>query len=165
MRPPIKWGLVLGMAVGVENFVFGAAGWHAVYAMAAVFLVIAIAINVATVVTCLRETASERSWAGQLRSGLVLGLVGSLLVFAGSWFVSAVAFPDYFGEMAEGYREAYVSMGMSQEAVDEAVAGIAGASPVRSALEGVVGTMVTSLVAAAIAGIWLRKEDRSSALA
>ena len=45
MRPPIKWGLVLGMAVGVENFVFGAAGWHAVYAMAAVFLVLTIHIG------------------------------------------------------------------------------------------------------------------------
>jgi len=159
MQGPIKWGLILGIAVTIQNFVFGAAGWHTTYSMSFVFLAIAIAINVVTVVMCLRGTAQESAWAGQLRNGLMVGLVGSVLIFAGSWFVTAVVFPDYFTEMAEGYREAYVSMGLSQEAIDESVAGIAGTSPIRSAFEGVVGTVVTSLVVGAITGIWVRRKD------
>ena len=159
MQRPIKCGLILGVAVAIQSFVFGAAGWHTTYSMSFVFLAIAIAINVVTVVMCLRETAPERAWGGQLQNGLIVGLVGSVLIFVGSWFVTAVVFPDYFAEMAEGYREAYASMGLAQEAIDESVAGIAATSPVRSAFDGVMGTVVVSLVVAAITGIWVRRED------
>ncbi len=127
--------------------------------MSFVFLVVAIGINVVTVVLCLRETASEEAWGGQLRNGLIVGLVGSVLIFASAWFVTAVVFPDYFEEMAEGYREAYANMGLSQEAIEESVAGVAATSPVRSAFEGVVGTGVVSLAAAAVTGVWVRRKD------
>jgi hypothetical protein len=89
---------------------------------------------------------------GQIRNGLVVGLVGSVIIFVSSWLVTTVVFPNYFAEMAEGYREAYVSMGLPQDEVADLVVATAASSPIRSAFDGVVGTMVTSLVVAAIAG-------------
>jgi len=148
--------MILGAAVAVLSLVFGLFGWHRTYAMAFVFLVVAILINVATVVLCLREQASSAGWSGQVKNGLVVGLVGSVVVFVSSWLVTTVVFPDYFVEMAEGYREAYVGMGLSQGEVEDLVAATAATSPVRSAFDGVVGTMATSLVVSAIAGVWIR---------
>lgn len=159
MSEPIKWGLVLGVAVAIQSLIFGAAGWHKTFSMSFVYLAIAIGINVLSVVACLRQTAAGSTWAGQLKNGLVVGMVGSLIIFTSAWLVTTVVFPNYFGEMAEGYREAYERMDMTREAVEEAVAGTAATSPARSAVEGVIGTLVTSLVVAAISGIWLRRKD------
>ena len=82
-----------------------------------------------------------------------------MLVFVSTWLVTGIVFPDYYVDMAEGYRETFEATGMSQEALDESVAGLATTSPVRSALEAVAGTMAVSLLTAAITGIWVRKKD------
>jgi hypothetical protein len=68
-------------------------------------------------------------------------------------------FPDYFTEMADGYRQAYVNMGLSGDEVADLVAATAAASPVRSAFSGVIGTVATSLGVAGIAGGWLRRKE------
>lgn len=159
MKGPIRWGVILGAAVAALSFVFGLLGWHRRYEMSFVFLAIAILINVATVVLCLRERASSEGWVGQVKNGLVVGLVGSVIIFITSYLVTTAVFPQYFAEMAEGYREAYVNMGLSEDGVADLVAATAATSPVRSAADGVVGTMVTSLLVAAIAGGWLRRKD------
>lgn len=159
MKGPIRWGLILGLAVGLLGLLFGLAGWHRDYGMSFVYLAVAIAINVLTVVLCLREQAASETWLGQVRNGLVVGLVGAILIFASAWLTSTAVFPDYFAEMAEGYRSAYVEMGHSEAEVEAMVAATAATSPAQSAFSGVVGTMVTSLVVAAVAGGWLRRKD------
>lgn len=158
MKSAIRWGLILGAAVAVFNFVFGLAGLHTAFSMAFVFLAVAILMNVTAVVLCLRERAASDGWAKQLGSGLVLGFVGGTVIFLTSWLMTAVVFPDYFAEMAEGYRETFVKMGMNEEEVAEMVAGTAATSHLRNALDGAIGTVVTSALTAAIAGIWLRRK-------
>jgi hypothetical protein len=159
MNAAVRWGLVLGGVVAALTVIFGFAGWHRTYQMAFVFLAVAISANVATVVLCLRESAASERWSGQIKNGLLLGLVASAIIFAASWLTTTVIFPDYFAEMAEGYREAYVSLGLSADDVAELVEATAATSPVRSAFDGVIGTTVTSLVVAAVAGVWLRRKD------
>lgn len=159
MNSAIRWGVILGVAVAVLNLVFGFLGWHRSLAMAFAFLIVAILLNVAVVVLCLRESASSEAWLGQLKNGLVLGIVASVLVFAGSWVTTSLVFPDYFAEMAEGYRQAYVDMGLSADEVEELVAGTAATTSVSSAFSGMLGTFVTSVLVAGIAGFWLRKKD------
>lgn len=159
MKGSVRWGVILGVAVAVLNLVFGLVGWHRIYEMSFVFLTVAILINLATVVLCLREQASSASWLGQVKNGLIVGLVGSVIIFVTSWLVTTVVFPDYFADMAEGYRQAYLDMGRSEAEVADLVAATAATSPIRSAFDGVVGTMATSLVVAAIAGVWLRTRD------
>ena len=159
MKGPVRWGVILGGGVAVMALVFALAGWHRSYEMSFVYLTIAILLNVFTVVLCLREGAGTDSWLGHVKNGLLVGIVGSVLIFVGSWLVMGVIFPDYFAEMAEGYRATYVELGHSDSEVAELVAATAATSPVRSAFDGVVGTMATSLVVAAVSGIWLRKKD------
>ena len=159
MKGPIRWGVILGVAVAVLSLVFGWLGWHRTYEMSFVFLAIAILINVTTVVLCVRQRAPSEDWWGQVKNGLIVGLVGSVIVFVSSWLVTTAVFPDYFAEMADGFRRAYLNMGLSEDEVADLVTATAATSPVRSAFDGVVGTMVTSLVVAAVAGVWLRSKD------
>ena len=157
MSAPVRWGVMLGAGVTALNLLFGFAGWHRVYEMSFAFLAAAIVMNIGAIVLCLRARASHDGWGGQMKNAFVLATIASVIIFAGSMVVTTVIFPDYFGEMAEGYREAYVNLGHSPEEVRDLVAATAATSPVRSAVDGVVGTMVTSVVMAAIAGVWLRK--------
>ena len=159
MKGPVRWGLILGVGVAVLNVVFALAGWHRVYEMTFAFLAAAILLNAVTVVLCLREQAATESWAGQVKNGLIVGLVASVLVFVASYLVTAVVFPDYFAEMAEGYRSTYEQMNLSEAEVNELVAATAATSSSQAAFSGVVGTLGTSLVVAAIAGLWLRKKE------
>ena len=157
-QAPVKWGLIFGVAVGVQNVIFAMAGWHKVYDKAFVYLAIAIAINVTAVVMCLRKTAARSSWAAQLGNGLVLGLVASAIIFASTWLVTAIIFPDYFVDMAEGYRSVYSLAELEWATTQERLAGVAAMSPVRSAAENTIGAMVVSLLTSAVAGIWLRRK-------
>lgn len=157
MTPAVRWGVALGVAVAVVQVVFALAGWHRSYDMAAVFLAVVVPLNVIAVLLSLRRTASTTGWVGQVRNAAVLGAVASVIVFVGSWIVSGVMIPDYFDQMAEGYRSAYVARGLSDTEVEELVRATAATSPVRSAFDGVVGTLATSLIVGALAGIWLRR--------
>ena len=159
MKKPAHWGVILGGVVAVVILVFGLAGWHRRYEMAFVFLAVVILVNTVVVVLCLRERAFAEIWVGQIRNGLIVGVVGGGIIFVASLLATTIVFPDYFAEMAEGYRMAYVEMRLSEDEVADLVTATAATSPIRPAFDGVVGTLVTSLVVAAIAGIWLRKKD------
>jgi hypothetical protein len=88
----------------------------------------------------------------------VIGIVGALIIFFSSWLMTAVIFPDYYEQLADGYRDSFEGSGMSAEKVDEAMQGIEGSTPVSGALTGSVGTVITSIAVAAIAGVFLRKK-------
>lgn len=158
MNPNVRWGLTLGGIVAAVTLVFALAGWHQRMEASVAFLVIAILANILTVVMCLRAQAATSSWGQQVVNGLTLGAVASVVIFLTSWLLTTAVFPEYFAEMAEGYRDAYEAMGLSEGEVDEMVANTAATSPVWSAFSGVLGTMSTSLVVSAIAGFWIRKK-------
>ncbi|NNE71176.1 MAG: DUF4199 family protein [Rhodothermales bacterium] len=159
MKTNIRWGLTLGAIVAAVTLTFALTGLHQRIEASVAFLVLAIGANIWTVIMCLRAQASTSSWGQQILNGLVLGAAASVVIFLSSWLVTGVIFPEYFAEMAEGYRGAYEAMGMSASEVDEMVAATAATSPAKSAFDGVVGTMATSLILSAIAGFWIRKKD------
>ena len=158
MSRPIKWGLILGAAITLLTLVFAVAGWQSNYNLAFVWLALAIGINTVVIVLCLRETASDRAWAGQLGAGLLVGLVGSVIIFVATWFITGVAFPDYYLDMAEGYRTTFEASAMSPSDIETSVAQLAGTSAVRSSFEAVAGTMAVSAIASAVTAIWVRKK-------
>jgi hypothetical protein len=159
MSVAIKWGLILGVVVGLLGFVFGGAGLHQNPMMALVFVALAIAINIAAVVLCLRQAAATTPWGRQLLNGLVVGVLGAVIIFACSWTMTAVVFPGYYDQMLDGYAAYFERVGMAEDKIDQQMRAIeAGATPVAAAQQGAIGTVITSLVVAAIAGIFLRKK-------
>lgn len=155
MKTPILWGVVLGVVVGATGFVFAGLGLHTNPTMATVFVGIAILVNVVFVIVGLRQTA-HAGWGRQVINGLVLGLVGAAVIFASSWVMTVVVFPDYYDQMAMGYVEFFTRAGLSAEQIETQMQAIREVTPAQSAGSGAVGTIITSLVVAAIAGIYLR---------
>ena len=157
MRVPLTYGAILGVVVGALGFVLATFGLHTNVALPLVFVGLATIINVVMVFLALRETASTTAWAGQLLNGLVLGVVGAVIVFASSWVMTALVFPDYNAEFASASRAALEASGLPAEQVEAQMTPVEQATPASSALSGAVGTVLTSVVAAAVIGIFKRK--------
>ena len=119
------------------------------------FVAAAIIINIAVVALALRRTAPESNWIQQVINGLVLGVVGAVIIFLGSWAMTALVFPDYYAEFAEAARARAVAGGLSPEEIEAQVA-MATGTPVGSAFSGALGTVITSVVVAAITGFFQR---------
>ena len=155
MNIPVKYGLVLGVIVAAMGFALGTLGLHTSEMAPMGFVIAAIIINVVIVVLAVRRLALTSSWLQQVGNGLVLGLVGAVIIFLGSWAMTALVFPDYYMEFAEAARARAVAGGLSPEEIEAVVAMNTG-TPVGSAFSGALGTVITSVVVAGIAGIFNR---------
>lgn len=155
MTIPVKYGLVLGVIVAALGFVLGALNLHTHQMAPMGFVIVVIIINVVIVVLASRRLAPHSNWIQQVGNGLVLGLVGAVIVFLGSWLMTTVVFPDYYVEFAEAARTRAISAGLSPDEIEAAVAMVTG-TPVSSAFQGALGTVITSVVVAGIAGIFNR---------
>ena len=91
-------------------------------------------------------------------NGLTLGIVGAVIIFLCSWLMTAVIFPDYYEQLADGYLAFFEGANLPQDQIDANMAQIRQATPVSGAMQGAIGTVITSLVVAAIGGIFLRKK-------
>jgi hypothetical protein len=121
------------------------------------FLVIP--LEIAIVIWALRKTAHAATWGGQIVNGLVLALVASVIIFAGSLLFTTVAYPSYFSDIQAVQAEMLKSAGMSEAEVKTQVAAAAAMqTPLMNALTGVIGTVVTGVLVAAVAGLFLRKK-------
>ena len=157
MNTPAKYGLALGVIVAAMGFALAISGLHTSATTPIAFVIAAIVINVVIVILAIRRTARSSYWIQQVGNGLVLGLVGAVIIFLGSWLMTAVFFPDYYTEFAEAARARAVAGGLSPEEIDAAVA-MATGTPVGSAFSGALGTVITSVVVAAIAGFFYRAD-------
>lgn len=157
MNAPVKYGLILGFVVGVLGFVVAGLGLHTNLVAPTVFVGVSVVVNVVIVFLALRETAAASSWAGQLLNSLILGAIGAAIVFASSWIMTTVVFPDYYAEYAAAMLSALTSAGMPSDQVAAAVAQVEQTTPAGSALQGALGTVITSLVVGAIVGIFKRQ--------
>ena len=153
MNIPVKYGVILGVVVGVLGFAIPALGLHTNMLASVGFLVAVIAINIVVVFLALRETATDAGYGRQVVNGLVVGAVGAVIVFLGSWVTTAVVFPAYLDEVAQATRASLAALGLSVEQIE---AQVGDGSSVGSAFQGALGTVVTSLVVGAIVAIFKR---------
>ena len=159
MNIPVKYGLILGVIVGLMGFALATTGLHTNAMAPTGFVAVAIVINIVIVVLALRQTAPYSNWVGQILNGLVLGVVGAAIIFLSSWAMTALVFPEYYAEFAEAARARAVAGGLSPEEIEAQVAMVTG-TPVSSAFSGALGTVITSVVVAAITGFFKRGRGR-----
>jgi membrane protease subunit (stomatin/prohibitin family) len=89
----------------------------------------------------------------------LLGLVAGVLIFATSFLVLSVLFPDSIQEMIDGSVAFLESAPIDEETKQAQIAAAQGNTATAQALSGLMGTFATSLVIAAIVGIFLRKKN------
>ena len=158
MKPTARAGVVLGALVVAWMFLMGFTGWYKDPALSSLFFVV-ILIEIGVLVWGMRQTAAEKNYFGQVLAGLTIAAIGSVLIFAGSIVFTSVAFPAYFDEMRALQIEQLKAKGIPE---DQVLAAVDMArpmqTPVVNALFGVVGTMVTGLVASLVIAAFVRKK-------
>jgi len=158
MTIPIRAGVLLGLLCVIWTFVMGFTAWYKDPLMLNLFFLV-ILFEIAVIVWALRKTAPEATWGGQVVNGLTISVVASVIIFVGSLLFTTVAFPDYFADIRAAQTEWMRAAGMAESEIDSQFAASAAMqTPLMNALSGVIGTLVTGLVVAAIAGAFLRKK-------
>ena len=158
MNIPIRAGVLLGVLCAIWTFVMGFTGWYKDPVMLNLFFLV-ILLEIGIVIWALRKTAPGATWGGQIVNGLVLSLVASVIIFAGSLLFTTVAFPNYFTDIQAAQTEMLKSTGLPEAEIQAQIAAAAAMqTPFINAITGVIGTVVTGLVVAAIAGAFWRKK-------
>ena len=158
MSVPIRAGVLLGVLCVMWTFVMGFTGWYKDPVMLNLFFLV-IPLEIGIVVWALRKTAAGATWGGQIVNGLVLSVVASVIIFAGSLLFTTEAFPNYFNDIQAAQTEMLKAAGMAEADIRTQVAASAAMqTPFMNAISGVIGTVVTGVVVAAIAGAFWRKK-------
>ena len=158
MSVPVRAGILLGVLCVMWTFVMGFTGWYKDPVMLNLFFLV-ILLEIGVVIWAIRKTATAATWGGQVVNGLVLSLVAGAIVFAGSLLFTTVAFPSDFGDLQAAQTEMLKAAGMTEADIKTQVAASAAMqTPLMNALSGVIGTVVTGVIVAAIAGAFWRKK-------
>ena len=158
MTVSIRAGILLGVLCVAWTFVMGFTGWYTDPVKLNLFFLV-VPLEIGIVIWALRKTAATATWGGQIVNGLVLSVVASAIIFAGSLLFTTVAFPNYFTDIQAVQAGMLKSSGMAEAEIQSALAASAAMqTPLMNALSGVIGTVVTGVVVAAIAGAFWRKK-------
>lgn len=155
----LKWGGILGALCVAVQLLMAVTGWYADPVLASLFFVVVL-INIVVIVLGLRATRADSGYGKQLLNGLLMGLVGGLIIVAGSLLVTGVLVPDYSAEMADMQQLVLTERGMDEATVRQIAERTRNTPGWMYAVQGLVGTLVTSLVTAGIAAIWLRRKGQ-----
>ncbi len=158
MTIPTRAGVLLGVLCVIWTFVMGFTGWYKDPVMLNLFFLV-ILLEIGIVIWALRRTAPTATWGGQVVNGLVLSLVAGVIIASGSLVFTTVAFPSYFADLQAAQTEMLKAQGLSEDQIRTQVAAAAALqTPVMNALSGFIGTVVTGVIVAAIAGaVWRKK--------
>lgn len=160
MKPILSAGIMLGVAAGIWMFINGFAGLYKNPGTAWIFPVVATVIEIVVIVWGLKKTAQlGRRYGGQVLAGLLIAIVGAVLIMGFSMVWSTV-FTDFAEVAAAMQADAWADAGMSEEKIDELLVQTEFTrSSVFQALSGSIATIVTGLVIALIAAIFIRQKD------
>lgn len=157
MQPTIKAGLVLGIVAEVWTFIVLALGWHKDPMMLMMFYLV-ILYQAGVLWWGLKMTAAQgKTYGGQVLSGTVMSAYGAVIVFVGSYLLTAVVFPNYFIELEEAGRVAMSAQGMSTEQVEAQLAMMRPMqNSLMNSLTGCIATVITGIVLSLIIGAFVK---------
>lgn len=153
----VKYGLMLAAGVIVWMFVMGFTGWYKNPVLVSLFFLV-IPFQVFLIVQALRETARRGAGYGaQIGAGVAISSIAAILIFGASILYTTVAFPTYFADIHAMQEKAMRQAGVSEEGIAEVLAHAKREyTPMSQAIQGFLGTVITGLVTALIAGRWIR---------
>lgn len=156
---PVRAGVVLGLLVAVWTFVMGITGWYKHPVLLFLFFLV-IPMEFAVITWALGKTAATRGYWPQVRDGVLISIVASVVIFCSSLLFTTVAFPKYFAELRAIQEQALQQQGKSEVEIQAILDQTAqGATPLANAMNGVIGTIVTGLAFSMIVAAFARRKD------
>lgn len=160
---PVRAGVVLGVLVALWTFIMGITGWYKHPVMVFAFFLV-IPMEFAVVAWALGKTAATQGYWPQVRDGVLLSVVASVIVFLQSLFFTTVAFPHYFRDLRVVQEQALHNSGKSDAEIRAILDATArDMTPVSEARNGVIGTIATGLVFSLIVSAFARRKDTRGA--
>jgi hypothetical protein len=158
MHPTIRGGFLLGASVAAWTLLMATSGLYKHPTLFYLFWLV-IPIQIGILIHFLRLSAPTTGYGRQVWTGVSISLLGSMLIFANSYYLTTVQLPHYFQDMEVLGRQLMANKGMSPEQIEAAVKAQAHMqTPMASAMAGAIGTVVTGFFTSVIAAFWLRKK-------
>ncbi|MGE5175589.1 MAG: DUF4199 domain-containing protein [Hyphomicrobiales bacterium] len=158
MGTVLKYGILLGALVEIWTAIVIAAGWHKDPVLLLAFYVV-IPLEVVLIVLALRGTAAEATYGKQVLNGTLVSLVAGVIIVFGSVIITTVVFPNYYAEVRAAGVEMLTKAGKSAEEIEVLMRGSdAFSTPWAQAIQGFIGTVLTGILTALVAGLFLRKK-------
>ncbi|MBS4028743.1 MAG: DUF4199 domain-containing protein [Ignavibacteriales bacterium] len=158
MNTTLKTGIAIGVACGVWIFVNGITGWYKDPVMVNLFFLV-ILIEIGILVWGLKQSASEKSYGGQVITGTVASVIAGVILFFNSLLFTIVLFPNFFNEVETMQVTMMKSEGKSDEEISKVITEQKpNQTPMRSAMLGLVSTVGTGLVASLVIAAFVRKK-------
>ncbi len=158
MNTTLKYGLILGLLCSAWTYVLGFTGWYIDPVLMNLFFVV-ILIEIVILYCGLNESATTKTYGGQVVNGLLISVYGGVIIFVSSMIFTSVVFPDYYNDLNTVYTEMMRAEGLSEQDIAKAIqANAVTQTPFIGALMGFVGTVGTALVASLIIAIFKRKK-------
>ncbi len=152
-----RTGVWIGLLTVAWTFVMGLTGWYKDPTLLNAFFLVVL-VEIALVWWGLRQTARANSYAQQIMAGTGMALVAAAIIFLGSLLFTSVFFPNYFSELRTAQEQLLRQQGVAEGEIQAQVAAAQRfATPLWNALFGVIGTVVTGFLTAAVAGAFLRR--------
>ncbi len=159
MSVAVRASLILVALVSLLSIAIQVTGLNANFlASQFVFLVGAIALNVAIVIWALTRTATTAGYGGQVANAATIGLLGGVLIIVTSWILLSFVFPDALDQMRSGAIDFMDSQNMAPEEYQKQMEVLGAATPMSQSLPGGFGTFFTSLVTGAVFGFFKRRK-------
>ena len=159
MNESVKAGAILAILVTLLSAIVMGVGLHQNFLVSGlVSISVYILLNIVLVYMTLNKSAAENTYGAQLLSSAVLGLVGGVLIFIGSWLLLSMVFPDALAEMRDSAIAFMESSNMPEADIEAQMTKLDAATPVSQSLPALIGTFITSVIVGAIVAIFKRKK-------
>lgn len=154
----VKSGIWLGVLCVLWTLVMGVTGWYKHPVLLNLFWVVVL-IEIGVLVRGLRQTAATTPYLGQVGNGTLIAVIGAAIIFCGSLLFTTVLYPHYFEELRAIQTAMMHNAGRTDAEIQAALEmGRIFQTPIVNALMGVVGTIVTGLLASLCIAAFARKK-------
>ncbi len=160
MKSIVKAAITLAVLVAVLSVVIALVGLHRTNPMLAqvAFFLPVIILNIGCIVWGLKGTAATSGYVRQVGNGVLIGVIAGVLIFGFSLLMLTVLMPGYLDEMKQTTIEWLQAADIADETREKQIAAVEGTTATSQSRAGLFGTLATSLVAAVIAAIFLRRK-------
>lgn len=155
MKSIFKAGLAIGIFCGIWQIILATTRWIINPSLMNLFYLV-ILIEIAVLIWGLKQSSTENSYGQQVLAGTAMSVLAGVFLFAFSLLLTTVLFPDLINEMKTVQTQMLKQAGRSEAEISAA---LSLQTPMIQAILGLIGTVVTGILASLIIAIFMRKKN------
>jgi len=155
MKSILKAGLAIGILCGLWQIMMASTRWIVNPSLMNLFYLV-ILIQIAVLIWGLKQSSTENSYGRQVLAGTAMSALAGVFLFAFSLLLTTVLFPDLINEMKSVRSQMLKQAGRSEAEISAA---LSLQTPMIQAIMGLIGTVVTGILASLVIAIFVRKKN------